>query len=66
MCVRSEAYVRAGLPEAAPTMGDSNGLGFVITYSGETGVSTVLHWWALGSVMCASASIVRFGIPTRQ
>lgn len=34
------------------TMGDSNGLGFIIIHPGETGLTISVHWWAQGSVLC--------------
>ena len=46
------AMTQRDLPALVATLGEDNGLGFVIIHPGETGVSVLKHWWIQGSVLC--------------
>lgn len=52
MIETTETFLRQEVIQAVETMGDSNGLGFVIVHPGDLGLTIAAQWWAQGSVLC--------------
>ena len=48
----AEGFVREDVAPAMASEGADNGAGFVIVHPGDFGVSTSVHWWVQGSVLC--------------
>ena len=48
----AEVFLHEEVIPDVQSMGDSNGLGFVIIHTGDLGVTITAHWWAQGSVLC--------------
>ncbi|MEM7177668.1 MAG: hypothetical protein AAF503_08175 [Pseudomonadota bacterium] len=48
----AKAFVSQEVLPRSESMGDSNGLGFVIIHPGDLGLTIAAHWWAQGSVLC--------------
>ncbi|MEO1291754.1 MAG: hypothetical protein AAFV62_02815 [Pseudomonadota bacterium] len=49
---QARQFLSAEVAKAVVSMGDSNGLGFVIIHPGDLGVSISAQWWVQGSVLC--------------
>ena len=45
-------FIRKDVLPRVDAEGKSNGLGFVIIHPGTTGISTSVHWWIEGCVLC--------------
>lgn len=52
MVARAQGFVREEVLPAVAAEGADDGLGFVILHPGELGVTTSVHWWIQGSVLC--------------
>ena len=52
MLSQARRFIEAEVLDRVASMGESNGLGFVIIHPGELGVSISAHWWVQGSVLC--------------
>ncbi len=52
MVTHGQSFVRDEVLPVVAAEGDSNGLGFVIIHPGDLGISTAVHWWIQGSVLC--------------
>ncbi len=48
----AKEFIEAQVLERVTSMGESNGLGFIIIHPGDLGISISAHWWVQGSVLC--------------
>lgn len=52
MATHGQRFIQEDVLPAVAREGDSNNLGFVIIHPGDLGISTAVHWWIQGSVLC--------------
>lgn len=52
MLSEARRFLKVEVLDRVTTMGESNGLGFVIIHPGDLGLSISAHWWVQGSVLC--------------
>ena len=52
MVAQGQRFLREEVLPVVAAEGDDDGLGFVILHPGDLGISTSVHWWIQGSVLC--------------
>ncbi|WP_282606438.1 hypothetical protein [Pelagibius sp. Alg239-R121] len=62
MVTRGQSFVREEVLPVVAAEGDDDGLGFVILHPGDLGVSTSVHWWIQGSVLCQQIHQQLYGV----
>ena len=52
MLSEARRFLEHEVLDRVASMGESNGLGFVIVHPGELGLTISANWWVQGSVLC--------------
>ncbi|MEO0960188.1 MAG: hypothetical protein AAFY66_17315 [Pseudomonadota bacterium] len=52
MIETARRFLEGEVLDRVASMGESNGLGFLIIHPGDTGLSIAAHWWVQGSILC--------------